>query len=199
MARQPVFAGDEGMDQELVARAQQGDQGAFEALTLADQPRLFKVAHGILRDRHLAEDATQQAFLDIWRHLPRLRDAAKYEAWSYRLLVHACYAESRHKPRWVTDEKILQTSVTREPDVYHEVIDRDALERGFARLSVDHRAVIVLRYLLDMTPDEVADILGIPRKTVYSRLDRAVQAMRGSIEADSRPATSARSPQETMR
>ena len=79
------------MDQDLVTRAQHGDQRAFETLTVADQPRLYKVAHGILRDRHLAEDAIQQAFLDIWRHLPRLRDGAKYEVWSYRLLVYDCF------------------------------------------------------------------------------------------------------------
>ena len=187
------------MDQDLVTRAQQGDQSAFEALTVADQTRLFKVAYGILRDRHLAEDAMQQAFLDIWRHLPSLRDAAKYEAWSYRLLVHACYAEAKRKPRWVTDDEVLQTDVLRAPDAYHEVIDRDALERGFQRLTIDHRAVIVLRYLLDMTPEEVADTLGIPRKTVYSRLDRAVQGMRGAIEADSRPATPTPSGQEVVR
>ena len=174
------------MDQDLVTRAQHGDQTAFEALTVADQPRLYKVAHGILRDGHLAEDATQQAFLDIWRHLPHLRDAAKYEAWSYRLLVHACYAEAKRKPRWATDDVLLQANVLRAPDAYHEVIDRDALERGFQRLTLDHRAVVVLRYLLDMTPEEVAETLGIPRKTVYSRLDRAVRAMRGAIEADSR-------------
>jgi RNA polymerase sigma-70 factor (ECF subfamily) len=174
------------MDQDLVTRAQQGDQRAFEALTVADQPRLFKVAYGILRDGHLAEDATQQAFLAIWRHLPRLRDAAKYEAWSYRLLVRACYAEAKRKPRWTTDDVVLQANVLRAPDAYHEVIDRDALERGFQRLTLDHRAVVVLRYLLDMTPEEVAETLGIPRKTVYSRLDRAVRAMRGAIEADSR-------------
>lgn len=187
------------MDQDIVASAQQGDQRAFEALTVADQPRLFKVAYGILRDRHLAEDATQQAFLDIWRHLPRLRDGAKYEAWSYRLLIHACYAEANRKPRWVTGDDVFQTDVLRAPDAYHEVIDRDALERGFQRLTVDHRAVIVLRYLLDMTPEEVADTLDIPRKTVYSRLERAVQAMRGAIEADSRPAMSTRDRQEVIR
>jgi RNA polymerase sigma-70 factor (ECF subfamily) len=187
------------MDHDLVARAQQGDQGAFEALTIADQPRLFKVAYGILRDRHLAEDATQQAFLDIWRHLPRLRDGAKYEAWSYRLLVHACYAEAKRKPRWVPDDEVLLTEVVRAPDAYHEVIDRDALERGFGRLTIDHRAVIVLRYLLDMTPDEIADTLAIPRKTVYSRLDRAIRAMRGAIEADARPALAAKGREEVVR
>lgn len=181
------------MDTELVIHARNGDQAAFATLVDSLYGRLHQVAYRILRDRHLAEDATQQAFLDIWRHLPRLRDGAKYEAWSYRLLVHACYAEARHKPTWVTDERVLRTSVTRAPDAYHEVIDRDTLERGFQRLTVDHRAVIVLRYLLDMTPEAVADTLGIPRKTVYSRLDRAVQAMRGAIEADSRPATAAHS------
>ena len=93
------------MDQDLVTRAQQGDQRAFEALTVADQPRLFKFAYGILRDRHLAEDAMQQSFLDIWRHLPRLRDAAKHEVWSYRLIVHACYAEAMRKPMTVTDDE----------------------------------------------------------------------------------------------
>jgi RNA polymerase sigma-70 factor (ECF subfamily) len=194
-----ALAGDAGMDQDLVARAQHGDQGAFEALTIADQARLFKVAHGILRDRQLAEDAIQQAFLDIWRNLPRLRDVVKYEAWSYRLLVRACYAEARRKPRWVVDDEILQTTVMKAPDAYHEVIDRDVLERGFGRLSLDHRAVIVLRYLLDMTPDEIADILDIPRKTVYSRLDRAVQVMRGAIEADSRTTATTHGHQEVIR
>jgi RNA polymerase sigma-70 factor (ECF subfamily) len=187
------------MDQDLVTRAQHGDQRAFGALTVADQPRLYKVAYGILRDRHLAEDAMQQAFLDIWRHLPRLRDATKYEAWSYRLLVHACYAEAKRKPPWVTDDAVPQSDVLRAPDAYHEVIERDALERGFERLTLDHRAVIVLRYLLDMTAEEIAETLDIPRKTVYSRLDRAVQAMRGAIEADTRPAKSASSRQEVVR
>ena len=187
------------MNQDLVASAQQGDQRAFEALTVADQPRLFKVAYGILRDRQLAEDATQQAFLSIWRHLPRLRDGARYEGWSSRLRVHACYAEARHKPTWVSGAEVLQTDVLRAPDAYHEVIDRDALERGFGRLTLDHRAVLVLRYLLDMTPEEIADTLDISRKTVYSRLDRAVQAMRGAIEADSRTVATTRRRQEVVR
>jgi len=58
------------MDERLVMRAQRGDEEAFEALTAADHARLFRVAHGILGDPHLAEDATQQAYLDIWRSIP---------------------------------------------------------------------------------------------------------------------------------
>ena len=88
------------MDLDLVLGAQKGDQQAFERLAVANHPRLFRVAYGILRDRHLAEDATQQAFLDIWRTIRRLRDPAKFEAWSYRLLVRTCHAEVKRRPDW---------------------------------------------------------------------------------------------------
>src|SRR5919112_201007 len=83
------------MDIDLVTRAQGGDEGAFMSLAVAVGDRLHAVAHRILRDTDLAEDATQQALLAIWRDLPQLRDPARFEAWSYRLLVRACYAEGR--------------------------------------------------------------------------------------------------------
>jgi RNA polymerase sigma-70 factor, ECF subfamily len=54
--------------------------------------RLLAVARRILRDLDIAEDATQQALVDIWRDLPQLRDPAHFDAWSYRILVRACYA-----------------------------------------------------------------------------------------------------------
>jgi RNA polymerase sigma-70 factor, ECF subfamily len=86
------------MDHDIVARVQRGDEQAFESLTKADFPRLYRVARGVLGDSHLAEDATQQAFVEIWRDITRLRDPAKYEGWSYRLLVRACYAEAKRRP-----------------------------------------------------------------------------------------------------
>ena len=78
------------MDEELVVLAQQGDPRAFESLTLAHYSRLYRLAKSILRDRHTAEDATQQAFLDIWRYIRRLRDPSRFNGWSYRLLVYDC-------------------------------------------------------------------------------------------------------------
>lgn len=189
----------DGMDQDLVVRAQNGDQRAFEALTATEHPRLSRVAHGILGDPHLAEDATQQAFIDIWRNIPRLRDPARFEGWSYRLLVHACYAEARRKPDWADIEHIPARSEPRTGEAYGSILERDRLERAFQQLSLDHRAVIVLRYLLDMTPERVAEILGIPRRTVYSRLKRAMPAMRAALEADARPAPSATTSEEVIR
>lgn len=177
------------MDQHLVVKAQQGDQSAFESLTVANHSRLYRVAYSILRDRHLAEDATQQAFLDIWRNIRSLKEPAKFDGWSYRLLVHACYAEAKRRPNWASQSDMQPAHVPTAPDEYGSVIDRDLLERGFRHLSIDHRTVIVLRCLLDMPLEQVAETLGVPVGTVGSRLSRAVEALRAALEADSRPAT----------
>jgi RNA polymerase sigma-70 factor (ECF subfamily) len=187
------------MDQDLVVRVQNGDQRAFEALATADYPRLFRVAHGVMGDRGLAEDVTQQALLDIWRKMRRLRDPARYEGWSYRLLVRVCYAEAKRQPRWTTVDDLSSADEPRAADAFLAIADRDQLERGFEQLSMDHRVVIVLRFLLGMTPEEVATTLGISRWTVYSRLRVAVKAMRAALEADARSVTPTTDRQEALR
>jgi RNA polymerase sigma-70 factor (ECF subfamily) len=186
------------MHQDLVVRAQQGDQRAFETLIATNHPRLFRVAYGILGDPHLAEDATQQAFLDIWRNIRRLRDPVKFEGWSYRLLVHVCYAEAKRKPDWVQYNDMPSGNEPIAGESYASVIERDRLAQAFRRLSLDHRTVIVLRYLLDMPPERVAETLGIPRRTVYSRLKRALPELRSALEADARPTKVATASEEVI-
>jgi RNA polymerase sigma-70 factor (ECF subfamily) len=88
-----------GMDTELVLLAQRGDEEAFASLAVAVGDLLHAVAHRILSDTDLAEDATQLALLSIWRDLPQLRDPARLDAWSYWLLVRACDAEGRRARR----------------------------------------------------------------------------------------------------
>jgi RNA polymerase sigma-70 factor (ECF subfamily) len=87
------------MDTALLIQAQSGDRGAFARLVDAEWERLRRVAYGILRDSGLADDATQQALLSVWRDLPRLRDPARYEAWVHRLLVRHGYAEAKRQRR----------------------------------------------------------------------------------------------------
>ena len=94
------------------------------------------MAYGILRDRYLAEDATQQAFLDIWRTIRRLRDPSKFEAWSYRLLVRTCYAEAKRRPQSVPADWVQTIDEPFATDDFASVIDRDQLERGFRRVSM---------------------------------------------------------------
>jgi len=175
------------MDPTIVARAQRGDEEAFAALVDAAGGRLHAVAHRILRDTDLAEDATQQALIAIWRDLPQLRDPARFDAWSYRLLVRACYAEGRRIRQWTPNLHILPTDVPAAEDL-SSVVDRDQLERGFRRLSLDHRAVVVLHHYLDLPLDQVADVLGVPVGTIRSRLHHAMRGLRAALEADARPA-----------
>ena len=174
------------MDAELIGLAQRGDEEAFASLAVAVGDRLHAVSHRILRDLDLAEDATQQALLTIWRDLPKLRDPARFDAWSYRLLVRACYAEARRTRHWTPDLRILPTE-TSTGEGLSSVVDRDQLERGFRRLSIDHRAVVVLHHYLDLPLEEVAEILGVPVGTVRSRLHRAMQGLRAALDADARP------------
>ena len=176
------------MDAELVIRAQQGDGDAFTSLVDAVGGRLHAVAYSILRDRELAADATQHALLSAWRDLSRLRDPARFEAWTFRLLVRACYAEARHERRWMPALVLdAQTGEPADDDPTSHVVDRDQLERGFRRLSVEQRAVVVLRHYLDLAPAQVADALGIPVGTVHSRLSRAIATLRAALDADDRP------------
>jgi len=177
------------VDAELIGRAQHGDEEAFASLVVAVGGRLHAVAHRILRDIDLVEDATQQALLAIWRDLPRLRDPARFDAWSYRLLVRACYAEARRTRHWAPNLRLLPADEPAAREGLSAVVDRDQLERGFRRLSIEHRAVVVLHHYLDLPLDDVADVLGVPVGTVRSRLHHAMRGLRAALEADARPAT----------
>jgi RNA polymerase sigma-70 factor (ECF subfamily) len=174
------------MDRALVVRAQQGDQAAFAGLLDADGGRLLAIADGILRDRGLAEDATQRTLLTIWRDLPGLRDPDRFEAWSYRVLVRSCYAEARQARQWLPNALTPSEDGTA-PDALGSIVDRDQLERAFRRLSVEQRTVIALHHYLELPRTEVAEVMGVPLGTVHSRLRLAMAALRAALDADARP------------
>ena len=176
------------MDPSLVSRAQQGDEEAFALLAVGVGNGLLAVAHRILRDVDLAKDATQQALLSIWRDLPQLRDPARFEAWSYRVLVRECYSEGKRTRAWSpAAPRLLVLDPPDTTDALSDVHDRDQLERAFRRLSVEHRAVVVLHYYMDLSITEIAETLGISSGTVKSRVHHAMRGLRAAIDADARP------------
>jgi len=174
------------MDPDLVIRAQRGDASAYAVLATGIADRFLGAARRILRDVDLAEDATQMALVSIWRELPRLRDPERFEAWAYRILAHACHAEGRRQRRWTPRLRWLADDEPVAPDALARIHDRDQLARGFRRLSLDHRTVIVLHYFLDLPLDQVAGILGIPVGTAHSRLHHAMRGLRSALDADLR-------------
>ena len=176
------------MDTDLVIRAQRGDKEAYALLATGFADRFLAVARRILRDIDIAEDATQQALLTVWRDLPQLRDPARFDAWSYRLLVRACYAEARRSRQWSPNIRGVPADEPSESGGLDAIVYHDQLERAMRRLSVDHRTVLVLHHYADIPVDRVARILEVPVGTVHSRLHHAMRAMRAALDADERSA-----------
>jgi RNA polymerase sigma-70 factor, ECF subfamily len=170
----------------LVERAQGGDTAAFDALVDLDGDLCYAIAYRILRDVERAEDAVQQAFLFAWRDLPTLRDPERFVPWLHRLLVNACYEESRRHRRWSARIRAMPDELPGgpDPDVL-SVDDRDALDRAFERLSPEHRAVFVLHHHAGLSLADIADAVGVPVGTVKSRLHHATRNLRAAIAADS--------------
>ena len=175
------------MQRDLAVRAREGDHDAFNALAAASIGRLYGIATLILRDRDRAEDATQEALVNAWRDIRGLRQPESLDAWLTRLVVRACYRQrSREGRRSVIELRVISE---REPSLAsHEltIAQRDQIERGYARLPLDQRAVLVLHHHIGLPLAEVADILAIPVGTAKSRLFRGLAAMRAAIEADDR-------------
>ena len=173
------------MQTELVDRARHGDREAFGVLAGGAVDRLYGIARNILRDTELAEDATQEALVRAWRDLPALRDAERFDAWLYRLLVNACNDVGRRRRRWRAEMTVVSTEPS-ELDRATELADRDELERGLRRLTEAQRGVLVLTFYADLSVSELAAALDIPLGTAKSRLHYAIEALRAALAADAR-------------
>jgi RNA polymerase sigma-70 factor (ECF subfamily) len=168
---------------ELVERAGRGDHDAFAVLLHGSIGRLEAVARLILRDQDLARDAVQDAFIRAWRDLPGLRDPDRFDAWLHRLTVNACLDVARRRSRRPVEVEFTPFSPAFTADESASVAQRDELERGFRRLSTEHRAVLVLHYYLGMPMPALASTLGIPLGTAQSRLGRALAALRTAMSS----------------
>jgi RNA polymerase sigma-70 factor (ECF subfamily) len=174
-------AEESALTSELVERAQRGDHEAFDVLAGAAYHRLYAIARRILRDGYAAEDAVQDTLVRAWRDLWGLRDPGAFDPWLHRLLVRSCADQQRRTWKTRLDVDVEGIVPPAGPDEVSRLLDRDALERAFARLSFDHRAVVVLTHYAGHTGPEVAEILGIPVGTVSSRLHYALRAMRAEL------------------
>jgi RNA polymerase sigma-70 factor (ECF subfamily) len=171
--------------QDLVESARRGDRESFGQLAAGEIERLLAIARLVLRDPDLAEDAVQEALVRCWRQLPKLREVDRFDGWLYRILMRTAADEVGRRRRYEASVTMLRV----EPqvgDAAAGLADRDQLERGFGRLSMDHRAVVVLHDYVGLPLPEVAAALGIPSGTAKSRYHYAMSALRASLEAEAR-------------
>lgn len=166
------------MDPGLIRLAQTGDVDAFTSLITARLPSMSRTAMAILGHEADARDAVQASLASIWRGLPALREPARFEAWSTRILVHACRRIARERRRVTIREVAIDADVGPAGMASVEgpgdaTIRRIALERAFERLDADERAILVLHHLDGLPLTEIAAALEIPIGTAKSRLHTA--------------------------
>ena len=174
------------MQRDLVQRAMAGDHEAFSELARRSIDRLYAVARLILRDTDRAQDATQEALVAAWRDLSALRDPDRFDAWLRQLLVRACYREARRDQARLRREARVAPLEGSVADPAAALAHRDQLERGFAQLDPEQRALVVVHFYLDLPLPEAAQLLGMPLGTAKSRLHRAIARMRAGLDADAR-------------
>jgi RNA polymerase sigma-70 factor (ECF subfamily) len=182
-------------DDVLVRRARTGDAAAFGVLVDARIDRCYRLAWSILSNDADAADATQEALLAAWRQLPRLRDAAAFDGWLNRIVANAALMARRHRLRLreVSVAPIHPGDMPHEPEpppdlrartAFDDVVDNDAIGRGFERMRPQDRMILVLHHVEERPVAEIARSLGIPVGTVKSRLHAARGALEKAMEAE---------------
>ncbi|MDY7075561.1 MAG: RNA polymerase sigma factor [Chloroflexota bacterium] len=171
----------EESDAALVARAQQGDEGAFEQLVRQHQRYVFNVAYRVLNDYAEAEDVTQEAFVRAWRGLPGFRGQAQFTTWLYRIVHNLCLNRLPRLQRELLQtaplEEVLANPAPSLPDVFEAREQMAFLYAELARMPEKYRLVLTLRYLQHLSYGEIAATLDLPMGTVKTHLHRARQLL----------------------
>ena len=177
----------------LVERARQGDHDAFASLVDARLPATFRSVLAILGNESDARDTTQAIFVQAWRNLPSLRDPERFPAWFGRIVVNTARSSMRGRRRrhvreisfaGLPDEGESLTGSSADFDDRTASIDR--LERAFERLSDGERACLWLHHHEGLSLADIGQRLGVPAKTVKSRLFTARRALERELLAEDR-------------
>jgi RNA polymerase sigma-70 factor (ECF subfamily) len=167
---------EERDDEHIVRQVLEGDTAAFGALVGRYQRTVYNVALRMLQDRDDAEDAAQAAFVKAYEGLASFDFRYKFFSWLYRIAVNeALNSLRRKKPLEPLDENLRGPEPTGE-DMTERIQD------SLMELTVDQRAVIVLRHFQDLSYDEIAEVLNISVKKVRSRLFSARSVLRTVLE-----------------
>lgn len=160
----------------VIRRAALGDAAAFEQLVTAYQRAVYRLALRMCSSAAAAEDVAQEAFLSAWKNLPQFRGDSQFSTWLYRLTTHAAIDYLRREKRHEASD-IDDVTVADETSSPQEAVERSeaqtAVRDALAALSPEYREVILLRYMQELSYEEIGIALHLPPGTVKSRLNRA--------------------------
>lgn len=182
------------LENHLARLALKGDQRAFAELVDIYQDKLYHMAYRMLNNRQEAEDVVQDTFLRVYKNLDRYDDTLKFSTWIYRIATNLCIDRlRRRKPTYSLDAESndyegldgysMLPSDERTPEselvlsdtqrIIHEAIDS---------LPPKYKSVMILRYIRDLSLQEVGDILGMPVTTIKTRVHRGREFLRKKLE-----------------
>ena len=165
-----------GDDSALVGRCLRGDTAAFRTLVERYHRPLFRVAVRMLGNIEDARDSTQNAFVKAYEHLGSYDARYRFFSWIYRILLNDCLNVLRARRMTETLDPLLAGG----EDPFEQACTgetRDQIRAALLQLPEEHREVIVLRHFAELSYSEIAETIGIPEKTVKSRLFTARQRL----------------------
>lgn len=176
---------------QLIARAKEGDIGAFEALYELYKGSIYRTALAITRDRVAAEEILQDSFLRAFRHIDHVREGAPIAPWLHRIAINLSYTWTTKQARWLVSlEDAVDRLVVAPRYSPERAMEQSELQRvvrdAIDKLEFRHRATIILFYLEEFSLAEIAEIMDCPVGTVKSRLHYAREKLREALLADQR-------------
>jgi RNA polymerase sigma-70 factor (ECF subfamily) len=168
----------------LVRRVQGGDRGAFATLVERYERPVFNAALRMLRNRDDAQDVTQTVFLKVFEHLADYDPSYRFYSWIYRIALNESINVLNRR---VHSEPVGEDLPDGRRGAEDEVASNQSSRRvqgALMTLKVEHRAVIVLKHIVGLSYEDIGQALGLPEKTVKSRLFTARQLLKDALERD---------------
>ncbi|NLB19083.1 MAG: sigma-70 family RNA polymerase sigma factor [Syntrophomonadaceae bacterium] len=178
-------------DELLASKAMTGDIEAFEELVTRFQQPIFRLAYRMLGQREEAEDAAQEVFVKVYRKIDQFDADKKFSPWLYRIAVNTCISKLRGKkyttfvPFEESDSGPINYIPTNDPNPL-EVVEQRVLNNMIwdtvGKMPDSYRTIIILRYQLELTNQEIADTLGVRKDNVEVKLHRARKSLREALK-----------------
>ncbi|MFD2610814.1 RNA polymerase sigma factor SigW [Paenibacillus gansuensis] len=183
------------MDARLARLARNGDQSAFAELVGLYKDKIYNLGYRMLGNRQEAEDVVQETFLRVYSNLERYDEAQKFSTWIFRIGTNLCIDRLRKKkPGYSLDAELNEGEGT---DMYSMLPSndpgpekmllltetQDMIHKAIEELPAKYKSAVVLKYLHDLSLQEIGDILGVPVTTVKTRVHRGREFLRKKMEA----------------
>ncbi|HWE16392.1 MAG TPA: sigma-70 family RNA polymerase sigma factor [Hyphomicrobiaceae bacterium] len=173
-------------DAELIRRIAAGDESALRALLAAHQTRVFRFAMRLVGNTAVAEEVTNEVFLEVWRHAGTFEGASAVGTWILSIAHHRAVSRlrKRREEDWDEDAAAGLADSGDDPEVAAQKADKGAILRlCLDKLSAEHKAVVDLVYYHELSVSEVSEVLKIPENTVKTRMFYARKRLSDLLKA----------------